>query len=38
MVDAVKATGRKKLVIAGLYTEICVAFPALVPNETTPGM
>ncbi|MEV7891720.1 hydrolase [Streptomyces sp. NPDC002817] len=29
VVDAVKATGRKKLVIAGLYTEICVAFPAL---------
>ncbi|GAB3000900.1 hydrolase [Streptomyces pseudoechinosporeus] len=29
VVDAVKATGRKKLVIAGLYTEICVAFPAI---------
>jgi nicotinamidase-related amidase len=29
VVDAVKATGRKKLIIAGLYTEICVAFPAL---------
>jgi nicotinamidase-related amidase len=28
-VDAVKATGRKKLVIAGLWTEVCVAFPAL---------
>jgi hypothetical protein len=29
VVDAVKATGRKKLITAGLYTEICVAFPAL---------
>ncbi|MFG1667847.1 hydrolase [Streptomyces sp. Y7] len=29
VVDAVKATGRKKLVIAGLWTEICVAMPAL---------
>jgi nicotinamidase-related amidase len=29
VVDAVKATGRKKLIIAGLYTEICVAMPAL---------
>jgi nicotinamidase-related amidase len=29
VVDAVKATGRNKLVIAGLYTEICVAMPAL---------
>lgn len=28
-VKAVKATGRKKLVIAGLWTEACVAFPAL---------
>lgn len=27
--DAVKRTGRKKLVIAGLWTEVCVAFPAL---------
>ena len=26
---AVKRTGRKKLVIAGLWTEVCVAFPAL---------
>ncbi|MGQ4413586.1 isochorismatase family protein, partial [[Kitasatospora] papulosa] len=25
VVDAVKATGRKKLIIAGLWTEICVA-------------
>jgi nicotinamidase-related amidase len=29
VVEAVKATGRKKLVIAGLYTEICLAFPAI---------
>ncbi len=29
VVDAVKATGRKKLVIAGLWTEICVAMPAI---------
>lgn len=26
---AVEQTGRKKLIIAGLWTEICVAFPAL---------
>ncbi|MGH2938812.1 MAG: hydrolase [Solirubrobacterales bacterium] len=29
VVDAVAATGRKKLIIAGLYTEICVAMPTL---------
>lgn len=29
MVDAVKATGRKQLIIAGLWTEICVAMPAI---------
>ncbi len=29
VVDAVAATGRKKLIIAGLWTEICVAMPAL---------
>jgi len=29
VVDAVKVTGRKKLVIAGLWTEICVAMPAI---------
>lgn len=28
-VDAVKATGRKQLLIAGVVTEVCVAFPAL---------
>ncbi|MEV7418363.1 hydrolase [Streptomyces sp. NPDC089919] len=28
-VEAVKATGRTKLVIAGLWTEICVALPTL---------
>jgi nicotinamidase-related amidase len=27
--QAVKRTGRKKLVIAGLWTEVCVAFPTL---------
>jgi nicotinamidase-related amidase len=29
-VEAVKATGRKKLVMAALWTEVCLAFPALV--------
>lgn len=29
VVDAVKATGRKKLVIAALWTEICLAMPAI---------
>jgi nicotinamidase-related amidase len=28
-VAAVKATGRKKLVMAALWTEVCLAFPAL---------
>ncbi|MBX3177437.1 MAG: hydrolase [Candidatus Hydrogenedentes bacterium] len=28
-VDAVKATGKKQLLIAGIVTEVCVAFPAL---------
>ncbi|MFC9125617.1 hydrolase [Streptomyces sp. NPDC057099] len=28
-VEAVKATGRRKLVIAGLWTEVCVVLPAL---------
>lgn len=28
-VGAVKATGRKQLIIAGVVTEVCVAFPAL---------
>jgi nicotinamidase-related amidase len=27
--SAVERTGRKKLVLAGLWTEVCVAFPAL---------
>jgi nicotinamidase-related amidase len=26
---AIKVTGRKKLIVAGLWTEICVAFPVL---------
>src|SRR5690606_19078204 len=29
VVDIVKATGRKQLVIAGLWTEVCVAMPAI---------
>lgn len=28
-VEAVKATGRRQLIIAGVVTEVCVAFPAL---------
>lgn len=29
VVDAVKATGRKQLIVAGLWTEICVAMPTI---------
>ncbi|MEW1580156.1 hydrolase [Streptomyces microflavus] len=29
VVDAVKATGHKKLILAGLWTEICLAMPAI---------
>jgi nicotinamidase-related amidase len=29
VVNAVKATGRKQLIIAGLYTEVCVAMPTI---------
>jgi nicotinamidase-related amidase len=29
VVDAVRATGRKQLIIAGLWTEVCVAMPAI---------
>ncbi|QQP91106.1 hydrolase [Skermanella sp. TT6] len=29
VVDAVKSTGRKQLIIAGLWTEICVAMPTI---------
>ena len=29
VVDAVKATGRKQLIIAGVWTDICVAMPAI---------
>ena len=32
-VEAVKATGRKQLIIAGVVTEVCVAFPALSAME-----
>src|SRR6056297_3262231 len=28
-VEAVRATGRKQLIVAGVVTEVCVAFPAL---------
>ena len=28
-VAAIKATGRKKIVLAGLWTEVCVAFPGI---------
>ena len=28
-VEAVKATGRKKLIFAALWTEVCLAFPVL---------
>src|SRR5438445_9105601 len=29
VVDAIKATGRKKIIMAALWTEICLAMPAL---------
>lgn len=29
VVDAVRATGRRKVIMAGLWTEICVAMPAI---------
>ena len=29
VVELVKATGRKQLIIAGLWTEVCVAMPAI---------
>jgi nicotinamidase-related amidase len=32
-VKAVKATGKKQLLIAGIVTEVCVAFPALSAPE-----
>ena len=32
-VGAVKATGKKQLIIAGIVTEVCVAFPALSARE-----
>jgi nicotinamidase-related amidase len=32
-VKAVKATGRKQLLVAGVVTEVCVAFPALAALE-----
>ena len=33
--DAVRATGRTKLILAGLLTEVCVVYPAL--NATNEG-
>ena len=32
-VKAVKATGRKKLIISALWTEVCLTFPALMALE-----
>ena len=29
VVDAVKATGRKKLIVTGISTDVCLAFPAM---------
>lgn len=29
VVEAVKATGRRKIVLSGLWTEVCLVFPAL---------
>jgi isochorismate hydrolase len=29
VVDAVKATGRKKLILTGISTDVCLAFPAM---------
>jgi nicotinamidase-related amidase len=29
VVDAIKATGRKQLIMAGLWTEVCLAMPAI---------
>ena len=32
-VNAIKETGRKQLIIAGVVTDVCVAFPALAASE-----
>ena len=37
-VKAVKATGKKQLIIAGVVTEVCVAFPALSALEELRGV
>ena len=29
IVDAVKATGRKRLIVTGISTDVCLAFPAI---------
>ena len=33
VVDAVKKIGRKKIVLAGLWTEVCIVLPALLAIE-----
>lgn len=33
IVDAVRKTGRSKIVLAGLWTEVCIALPALLAIE-----
>src|SRR5256884_3142432 len=33
VVDAVKATGRKKLIVTGISTDVCLAFPAIAALE-----
>jgi nicotinamidase-related amidase len=37
VLDAVKATGRKKLIVTGVSTDVCLAFPAIaaLPTGTT---
>jgi len=37
-VKAVEATGRKTLVMAGVWTSVCVAFPALQAQATATGL
>lgn len=33
IVDAVKKAGRKKIILAGLWTEVCITLPALIAIE-----
>jgi hypothetical protein len=37
-VDAVRATGRRKLILSALWTEICVSFPALDAPRDVEGL